>query len=116
MKKIRNLPYPKPSAAMVDHAPRLLEKSQRAKENAAMEAAEKRLTPLFWIIILCCAIVLVGLRAYDAGHASARHECPPRQQGERLLSTEQHRDMTVCTYAEGAAGYGHTIKRRGVKS
>lgn len=99
-----------------DHAPRLLAKSQKAKENAAMEAHEKRLTPLFWLIITGAAIVLIGLRTYDAGHAAARLECPPQQQGERLLSTEQRKNVTVCYYAEGEAGYGHTIKRREVKS
>jgi hypothetical protein len=38
------------------------------------------------------------------------------QQGERLLSIEQRREMTVCYYAAGSASYGHTVKQRKAKS
>lgn len=102
---------------MIDHAPRLrAQQLQHEAENAAMEEMEKRTAPLFWIVMLSAAAILIGLRAYDAGRAAQVRVCPDAQRGERLLSTEQQPDKTICYYAEGEAGYGHIIKRREVKS
>lgn len=95
-----------------DHLPHIRAQQQRDAENAAMEFHEKRLAPLFWLVFACAAIVLTGLRAYDAGLAAAQRQCAPEQSGEKLLSTEHHGGITVCYYAAGAAGYGHAIKRR----
>jgi hypothetical protein len=53
---------------------------------------------------------------YASGRASAQRECPSEQRGERLLSSEQRRDMTVCFYAAGPAGYGRTIKSKRSRS
>lgn len=97
-------------------APCLHTQLQRDAENAAMAAHEKRLAPLFWLVFAAAAAVLIGYRIYDAGRAAAQHECPPAQQGERLLSIEQRREMTVCYYAAGSASYGHTVKQRKAKS
>jgi hypothetical protein len=99
-----------------DHYPRLCAQRQQAAENAAMDAAEKRLEPLFWLVFAAAAVMLIWLPSYNAGKAAAQRECLPTQQGERLLSTEQHGDITLCNYAAGSASYGRSIKQRKARS
>jgi len=64
------------------------------------------------IIFVFCMALIVFVAGDSHGMRTARHECPTVQQGERLLSTEQRTDGTICVYAEGEAGYGRKIIRR----
>lgn len=103
------------TAPMIDHAPRILAQQQQATGNSAIEKLEALSVPLLWAI---CFVVLCGcgLALYTAGHAAAMRECPPVQQGERLLSSEQREAETVCRYADGWADYGRKTSKRKVKS
>lgn len=67
------------------------------------------------IVLLSFAVsfvIALGMGLYAAGRATAMRECPPAQHGERLLSSEQHPNETVCIYASGSAGYGLRIQER----
>jgi len=101
---------------MIDHAPRIRALQQRAAESAAIAELERRSAPLLWAVGLTAIAAALGMGLYQAGHKSALRECPPVQQGERLLSSEQRSDGAVCRYAEGMADYGHKIKSRKGKS
>ena len=101
---------------MNDHAQRINAQQQRATKRAAIEDLEKRSAPLLWAVGLTAIAAALGLSLYSAGHKSALRECPPVQQGERLLSSEQRADGAVCRYAEGMADYGHKVTRRRAKS
>jgi len=103
------------TATMIDHAPRLQALKRKASGNSAIEKLEQLSIPLLWA---ACLVMLwgCGLGLYIAGHTSALRECPPVQQGERLLSSEQRDAETVCRYAEGWADYGRRVKTRKVKS
>lgn len=101
---------------MTDHASRIRAQQRKAANRATIEELEKRSAPLLWAVGLLAIAVALGLSIYTAGHASALRECPPVQQGERLLSSEQRADGALCRYAEISADYGRKIKSRKVKS
>jgi len=101
---------------MEDHASRLRAQQQQAANRATIEELEKRRAPLLWAVGLIAIAAALGLSMYTAGHTAALRECPPVQQGERLLSSEQRADGALCRYAESAANYGRKIKSRKVKS
>ena len=101
---------------MTDHASRIRAQQQKAANRAAIDELEKRSAPLLWAVGLIAIAAALGLSVYQAGHAAALRECPPLQQGERLLSAEQRADGAVCRYAENWADYGRKIKYRKVKS
>lgn len=101
---------------MNDHASRLRAQQHRAAQDAAIRRLEKRSAPLLWAVGLTAIAFALGLSLYQAGHAAALRECPPEQQGERLLSSEQRADGAVCRYAETAYHYGRKINSRKVKS
>lgn len=65
------------------------------------------------IALILIAAVGAGLPAYLYGRITIARECPQRQQGEKLLYSEQRLDQTRCAYASGWDGHGSTIKRRG---
>jgi len=53
-----------------------------------------------------------GHLLYSIGRDSALRECPPVQSGQRLLSSEQRAEGTVCIYTSPAAAYGLGTKAR----
>ena len=71
----------------------------------------KLLVPLL-LIALCWITIEAGLMVYAAGREAMRRECPPAQQGERLLRSEQRTNSTICTYASGWNGYGRKITQQ----
>lgn len=101
---------------MNDHASRIRAQQRKAANRATIEELERRSAPLLWAVGLIAIAAALGLSMYQAGHQAALRECPPVQQGERLLSSEQRADGAVCRYAESAADYGHKVTRRKVKS
>ena len=101
---------------MNDHASRINAQQQRAANRSAIDELEKRSAPLLWAVGLIAIAAALGLSMYTAGHTAALRECPPVQQGERLLSSEQRADGAVCRYAKGMADYGHKVTRRKAKS
>ena len=101
---------------MTDHYPRIRAQQGKAASRAAIDELEKRSAPLLWAVGLIAIAAALGLSMYQAGHQAALRECPPVQQGERLLSSEQRADGALCRYAQGYADYGHKITRRKVKS
>lgn len=56
--------------------------------------------------------VAIGLLLYFAGQFSVLRECPPDQQGAKLLYSEQRSTGTVCSYASRWDGHGRKIKRK----
>lgn len=101
---------------MLDHASRIRAQQRKAASRAAIDELEKRSAPLLWSVGLIAIAVALGLSLYQAGHQAALRECPPVQQGERLLSSEQRADGALCRYAASAADYGRKVTRRKVKS
>jgi len=101
---------------MNDHASRINAQQQRAANRSAIDELEKRSAPLLWAVGLIAIAAALGLSMYSAGHTAALRECPPVQQGERLLSSEQRADGAVCRYAASVADYGRKIKSRKAKS
>lgn len=101
---------------MNDHAPHIRAQQRKAASRATIEELERRSAPLLWAVGLISISAALGLSTYQAGHQAALRECPPVQQGERLLSFEQRADGAVCRYAESAANYGRKIKTRKVTS
>lgn len=66
-------------------------------------------------IIFALSVALgfaLGEAIYYAGRTAVARECPPVQQGERLLYSEQGLGATLCAYAAQADGYGRNVKRR----
>lgn len=101
---------------MNDHAPRIRAQQRKAASRAAINELERRSAPLLWAVGLTAIAAALGLSLYQAGHQAALRQCPPVQQGERLLSSEQRADGAVCRYAASAADYGRKVKSRKVKS
>lgn len=60
------------------------------------------------IVILAAGL----LPAYQIGKRASLRECPPDQQGAKLLYSEQRSTGTVCSYAARWDGHGRTIKRK----
>jgi hypothetical protein len=101
---------------MTDHASRIRAQQGKAANRATLDELERRSAPLLWAVGLTAIAAALGLSMYTAGHTAALRECPPVQQGERLLSSEQRADGAVCRYAENWADYGRKVKSRKVKS
>lgn len=64
---------------------------------------------------LLATALFIGLLAslsvfvYDAGYNASRRECPPAQQDQRLLRSEQMPGALLCYYATYWEGYGRRI-------
>lgn len=56
----------------------------------------------------------LSVYVYDAGYNAAQRECPPAQQDQRLLHSEQTTSALLCHYASDWDGYGRRITVRKV--
>lgn len=67
-----------------------------------------------WLVVIISLGlgVTLGMMTFAAGKKAALRECPPVNQGERLLSSQQMPSGLLCTYAGGWNGYGHKITVR----
>lgn len=64
-----------------------------------------------WLVVIISMglAVTLGVMTFAAGKKAALRECPPAQQGERLLASQQMPSGLLFTYAGGWNGYGHNI-------
>lgn len=98
------------------HIAHKLNRSDAANiETVLINEMERAITPLFLAIMFVLAGLVFGAPLYFVGHAAAMKECPPAQHGERLISSEQRKDGTVCNYSTGWNLYGRNKVSRNAK-